>query len=116
MPGSGRLGFEHLGLLAVADRNLAWLFRLGDLAHEVDVQEAVRELRAGNLDVVGKLEAALERAGRDALIEHLALVLALFLFLAADRERVFLRLDRQFVLGKARDRNRNAIRIIAGTL
>src|SRR5947209_14814830 len=114
----GRLGFENLGLrLAVADRNLARLFRLGDLAHEVDVQEAIRELRAGHLDVIGKLEAALERAGRDALIEHLTLRLAgLFLLLAADRERVFLGLDRQFVLGKARDRDANAVGVLAGTL
>ena len=71
---SGRLGFENLGLgLAVADGDLARLLRLGDLAHEVDVQEAVLEVRAGHLDVVGELEAALEGAGRDALIEHLAL-------------------------------------------
>ena len=84
----GSLGFENLGLrLAVPDRDLARLFRLGDLAHEVDVQETILKLRAGDLDVVGKLEAALERAGRDALIEHLALLLvALLLLLAADRE------------------------------
>src|SRR5947209_2856512 len=112
----GRLGFENLGLrLAVADRNLARLFRLGDLAHEVNVQEAIRELRAGNLDIVGKLEAALERAGRDALIEHLALVLGLLLFLTFHGERVFLGLDRQFVLGKARDRNRDTVGVFAGT-
>src|SRR6185369_2557927 len=97
--------------------NLARLFRLGELAHEVNMQEAVRELRAGDLDVVGKLEAALERAGRDALIEHLTLLLvALLLLLAADRERVFLGLDRQLVLRKARNRNRDAIGVIAGPL
>src|SRR2546421_5832396 len=50
--------------------DLARLFRLRDFAHQVDVQEAVRELRAGNLDIVGQLEAALERAGRDALIDR----------------------------------------------
>src|ERR1043165_330157 len=113
----GGLRLENLGLgLAVADRDLARLLGLGELAHEVDVQEAVRELRAGHLDVVSELEAALERAGRDALVEHLALLLGLFLLLAADRERVLLGLDRQFVLGEARDRNRNAVGVIAGTL
>ena len=54
--------------------DLARLLRLGNLAHEVDVQETVLEGRALHLDVVGKLEAALERAGRDALVEHLAAV------------------------------------------
>ena len=55
----GRLGrlFVLDGRLAVADRDLARLLRLGNLAHEVDVQEAVLELRALDLDVVGKLEA-----------------------------------------------------------
>src|SRR2546421_8143705 len=89
--------------------DLARLFRLGDFAHQVDVQETVRELRAGNLDIVGQLEAALERAGRDALIEHLALVLGLLLLLTFHSESVFLGLDRQFVLGKARDRNGDAV-------
>src|SRR5688500_2185968 len=85
----GGLRLEHLrARLAVADRDLARLLRLGDLAHEVDVQEPVRELGARDLDIVGKLEAALEGAGRDALIEHLAGLLAgLFLLLAAYRER-----------------------------
>src|SRR5207237_9820314 len=59
----------------------------------------------------------LEGTGRDALIEHLTLLLVrLFLFLAADRERVFLGLDRQFVLGEARNRNRDAVGVLAGTL
>jgi hypothetical protein len=81
------------------------------------MQETVRELRAGDLDIVGKLEAPLERAGRDALIEHLTLLLAGFLLLlAADRERIFLRLDRQIGVGKTRDRDRDAIRVLAGTL
>src|SRR5947209_10780064 len=108
---------RELGLgFAVSDRNLARLFRLGDLAHEVNVQEAVRELRAGDLDVVGELEAALERAGRDALIEHLTLRLGLLLLLAFHGERIFLGFDRQFILGEARDRNGNAIGVFAGTL
>src|SRR6266481_4363382 len=89
------LDFDHLGL-AIADWDLAGLLRLGNLTHEIDVQESVLERRALDLDVVGKLEDALERAGRDALIEHLAAVLlVLRLFLAFDRQRVFLRFDRK---------------------
>src|SRR3954447_16152431 len=114
----GSLGLENLSLrLAVSDRNLARLFRLGDLANQLDVQETVLELCAGHLDIIGKLEAAFERAGRDALIEHLALVLfALLLLLAANGERIFLGLDRQVVLAKARDRNGDAVGVLAGTL
>src|SRR6266566_2456164 len=83
------LGFDHLRL-AIADRDLARLLRLGNLAHEIDVQESVLEGRTLDLDIVGKLEDALERASRDALIEHLAVVLlVLRLFLAFDRQRVF---------------------------
>ena len=68
---SGRFDLDHLRL-AVADRDLARLLRLGNLAHEVDVQEAVLERGALHLDIVGKLEHPLESARRDALIEHLA--------------------------------------------
>ena len=50
--------------VAVADRDRARLHRLGDLAHEIDVQEAVLEARALHLDMVGELEAALESARR----------------------------------------------------
>src|ERR1043165_3359188 len=114
----GSLRLEDLGLgLAVADRNLARLFRLGKLAHELHVQETVFELCAGDLDVIRKLEAALEGTGRDALIEHLTLgLVALLLLLAADRERVFLGFDRQIALGEARNRDRDAIGVIAGPL
>src|SRR5262245_6810541 len=110
------LGFDHLAV-AVADRDLARLLRLGNLAHEIDVQESVLEARALHLDVVGKLEDALERAGRDALIEHLTDgLLVLRLFLAFDRQRVFLRFDRKLVLAEAGHRHRDAVGILAGPL
>src|SRR5215470_129281 len=61
------LGVNHLGLgLTVADRNLARLLRLGNLAHEIDVQQAILEFRASDVDVIGKLEDALESACGDA--------------------------------------------------
>src|SRR5262249_9721088 len=110
------LGFDHLRL-AIADRDLAGLLRLGNLTHEIDVQESILEGRALDLDVVGKLEDALERAGRDALIEHLAAVLLVRrLFLAFDRQRVFLRFDRKLVLAEAGHRHRDTIGVLAGAL
>src|SRR6516165_7213548 len=110
------LDFDHLRL-AIADWDLAGLLRLGNLTHEIDVQETVLKGRALDVDVVGKLEDALERAGRDALIEHLAAVLlVLRLFLAFDRQRVFLRLDRKLVLAEAGHRHRDTIGVLAGAL
>src|SRR5215471_8130219 len=98
---SGSLGVDHLGL-AVADRNLARLHRLRDLADEIDVKQAVLERRAADLDVLGELEDALERACGDALVEHLALLLVgLGLLLALDRQGVLLRLDRNVGLAEA---------------
>src|SRR5437660_246226 len=92
--GSGGLGLKDLRLRrAVANWNLARLLRLGDLAHEIDMEETVHQRGAGHLDVVGELEATLERAGRDALIEHLALLFGLFLLVAADRQRVLFALE-----------------------
>src|SRR5262249_11646652 len=111
-----RLRVDHLRA-RVADRDAARLHRLGDLAHEIDVQQPVLERGAPDLDVLGELEHALERARRDALVEHLALLLVgLGLLLALDGQRVLLRLDREVVLGKARDRERDAVGVLAGPL
>src|SRR5687768_13986745 len=71
LPGSG-----------LADRNLARLHRLRNLADEVDVEQAVLKACAGDLDMVGELEAALEGAGGDAAIENLTVLACLFLLLA----------------------------------
>ena len=57
---------------AVRDLDLAGLGGLGDLADEVDMEEAVLQARALHLDMVGELEAALEGARGDAAIKDLA--------------------------------------------
>src|ERR1700675_355298 len=103
--------------LAVADRDRARLPGLGDLAHQVDVQETVLEARAFHQDEVGELEHALEGARRDALIEHLAaLAFVPGVFLAADGQRVLFGYDGKLRLIEARDRDRYAVRILAGPL
>ena len=105
------------GLAAVADRDLARLLGLGDLAHQVDVQETVLEARALHLDEIGELEHALEGARRDALIEHLAaLAFVLGVFLAADGQRVLLGYDGQLGLLKPATATDDAVRILAGPL
>src|ERR1700733_3336482 len=79
---------------AIPDRDRARLFRLGDLAHQINMQETVLEARALHLDEVGELEHTLEGTGGDALIEHFtALLFLLGVFLAADGQRIFFGYD-----------------------
>ena len=108
--------FVVLGF-AVADRNGAGLFRLGDFTHQIHVQETVLKLGALDLDEVGKLEHAFEGARRNALVKHVAaLLLLLGVFLAADGQGIFLRYDGKLGLGKAGDGNRDAILVVSGPL
>src|SRR5436190_7153132 len=91
--GAGGLGLDDLRR-AVADRDLARLLGLGDFPLEVDVQQAMIQAGALHYDIVGELEATLERARRDALIEHLAGGLTLLgLLVAADGQGVLLDLQ-----------------------
>ncbi len=96
------LRFEDLAI-AIADGNTARLCCLGNLADEIDVQKAVFKRRARYVHVVGELEAAFERAARNALIKDFALGCALVaaLFRSADREDVFLLLDGEIGFAKA---------------
>src|SRR5262245_30518727 len=79
------------------------------------MQQAVFQRGALHLDKIRELEYALERARRDALVLNLTLLaFVLRLLLAPDGERVLLGLDVDISLGKARDRYRDAILIVAG--
>ena len=103
--------------IELADRNLAGLFGFGDAADEIDVEQAVLDAGTGHLDMVGELEAALEGAGGNALIKHFGLV-SRFAggFIAANGERAFLHFDIEFLIGEARDRDRNPVGVVAGAL
>src|SRR5262249_30823922 len=110
------LGVNDLDM-AIADLDPARLLGLGDLPDEVDVQETVPQRRALHLDMVGKLEDALERARGDALVEGLALLLlGLRLLLAADRQLALPGLDVEVGLQEAGHRDRNAVVVLAGPL
>src|SRR5262249_24860223 len=78
----GDLGLDLLGSLAVRDLDLSGLGGLRDLAHEVDMEQAVLQARALHLDMVGKLESALKGARGNAAIENLAVILGSLLLLA----------------------------------
>ena len=81
------------------------------------MQEPVLELGALDLDEIGELEYAFERARRNALVQDFAGVLfRLALLFAADRERVFLQFDIELVLAEAGNRDRDAVGVLAGPL
>ena len=73
----GLLLLEHLRL-AAADLDLARLRFLGHLVNEVDMQHAIVEAGADDLDVVGEAEAPFECAAGDAPMQITALVLVGF--------------------------------------
>src|SRR6185437_8681617 len=62
---------------SLADRNGARLLSLRNLPDEIDVQQSIFACRARHNHVVGELEASLEGASRDALIEHVTLLILL---------------------------------------
>src|ERR1700693_4837035 len=66
--------------------------------------------------MVGELEATLEGARGDALVEDVVRSLAVRLLLAADGEGVLLRLDRELLAGEARHRKGDAVGVLAGAL
>src|SRR5215218_5115801 len=77
--------------LRSADVDLLGLHRLGDLAHQLDREQAVLEVRAPDLDMVGKREAPLERTRRDPTVDVIAALLVVLLALAAgDDEHILL--------------------------
>ena len=57
------------------DRDGAGLHGLGQLAHELDMQQAVFQAGSFHHHMVGELEFPLETAGRDAAMEEGALLL-----------------------------------------
>ena len=62
------------------------------------MKQAVFKARAGHMDVIGELEAALERAGGNSLIEHFRLrrfALALAFPRTTDGKGIFLGFDRE---------------------
>ena len=97
-----RAGFDHAGAggLALGDLNGARLHRFGQLALQIDMQEAVLKRGSRHLDIFGEAETALEIARGDALVDVLA-DFFLALFLAADGQRAFLDLKRQVAVAKA---------------
>ena len=81
------------------------------------MQEPVLQARAVDLDIVGKLETTLEGSRGDALVEHVAgPFLGVSLLLAAERQPVLFRLDREIGVGEACDRHRDAIGVLARPL
>src|SRR6185437_9782956 len=111
--GGFRLAFDGLQFGSV-NRNPAGFLFLRDDTLQLDVKQTVFELGAFDLHVLGKLEPALERAARNAVIE----VRGLFgvLALARDVKHAIVHFDVQVFLAEAGHRNGNAIAILFGAL
>ena len=74
------------------------------------------QIGSGHFHVIGKLEAALKIAGRNALVQIFRLFILLFSLLAGDREGVALHFKIDVGGAEARDGNGNTVLIIANAL
>ena len=105
-------GFGRAEALPRLDLDPARLHLLGHLAHQLDRQQPISDAGTRHLDVVGELEAALERAGGDAAVQVLLRV-PVGLLLAAHDQQVGLRREIQLVRPQARDGHGDAVLILA---
>ena len=78
--------------LAGTDLDLAWLSLLGHLVHKIDMQHAVHQGGADDLDMVGEAKAPLERAPGDPAVQITA-VLVFFFRLTRHLQRVLVHGD-----------------------
>ena len=92
------------------------LHGFGDLALERDVKQAVLKVRTSDLDMVGQLEAALEGARGDALVQELGLGFDLLGLLAGNGQGVALGLDGDIGWGEAGDRHGDAVGVLRQAL
>src|SRR4051812_33285055 len=68
----GCLGFDEFAVaVPIADGDTPRPFCFGDLANQIDVQQAVFKLCAADLDIVCEFEHAFKGARRDASIQGL---------------------------------------------
>src|SRR6266436_3928128 len=112
-----RLGVDDLTVRGRGDADGTRLHGFRDLAHKVDMQEAVLHFCGLDLDEIRKPEYALERPCRYALIEKLRFAGIGFANLfTLHGEAIFLCLEGKLRLGKSRNRDGNAIRILASPL
>src|SRR4051812_16600908 len=112
---SGLVGQNRLGRLRL-DLDRPGLLLLGDLALQLDGQQAVGELRADDLHMVGELEAALEVASGDAAVEVFLALVRVRRALPGDQELVLLLGQVQLGLGEARNRHHDPVGVVAGLL
>ena len=96
------------------DGDAAGLFLFRHDALQVDMEQAVLQAGGLDLDMLGELEAALEGAAGDALVQEVGLC-ALFA-LAGDGQHAILHVHRQVLVGKAGDRHGDAIVILVAAL
>jgi hypothetical protein len=110
-------GIQGLGVpwrrVPDADLDPALLHGFRNLAHEINLQQAVLERSSLNLNMVGKAEVPLEAARGDALENIVFLVVVILL--ARNRQTVLLKREGDLVRSEAGESDRNPVALIAGT-
>jgi hypothetical protein len=108
---SGRLGFQLLNVRAgsAVDFDLPRLHGFWNLADQIDLQKAILESRAGDLDVVCEVELPLERATGYTLEKEVTL---LFAFAALDSQNVLLCRQADLVRRKTRQSKRDEVSVV----
>ncbi len=95
------------------DRDAARLLFFRHDAFQIDMEQAVLKARGLDLDMLGKLEAALEGAAGDALVQERRACRFVSVFaLAGDGQHAVLDVHRQVLLGKAGDRQGDAVVVL----
>ena len=84
----------------------ARLHCLRDLSNQVDGQQTIGQIGAGNADLIGKFESVFKRSAGNAAMQ-VAFALR-FAFVARDRQQVRLECQVQIVLRETGDRNSDA--------
>src|SRR6185437_3084586 len=112
---SGGLGAALDGLeLRRIDLDATGLLFLGHDTFQVHMKQTVLKACRLDFDMLGKLEAALEGAAGNALVQEGGLRLLTVLAPAADREHAVLDIDREVLVGKAGDRQGDTVIILVG--
>jgi hypothetical protein len=106
----------HSRLSAGADVDLARFHRLGDLAHQLDGEQAILQIGALDAHEVGQLGAAFERAGGNPRMELIAFLGAVLRLAARDHQQVLLLGDVDLVTFEAGYGKRDPVAVIADAL
>ena len=112
----GLFGLKHFLLIRAANGNRAGLQGFRNFALQRNMQQAMVQISAGHFNVIGKLEAALKIAGRNALVQVFGLFRRFFSLFAGNREGIALHFEVNVGGSKAGKGNGDAVFVLANPL